>query len=477
MPLFSELANRRARLLHIMCRCDRQIINITNMQALRAHLELESASPYPKTMVLPGWIDVPTWQTLFNLGGPDWGFYNDHLRGHPCRAYQHRARVVGRWIFPQFVPRESQCTETKYSCAHGNVVLLSVSLWNMTMPILLVGRPDFTAPPPPFEHITMEDEILQIPAKRGLTLEAYINLLVYHRWETFISALRPGDMTQDMVFAVARALENNYDQAGQLGFCTKGAYFADTGAWNDMISRLQRRWDVVGSEVGQNGQAGPDGQPRENGAVKEDGTVVANGTARPDERIRVNGTARLNGTIRPNGTVEPDDMIMANGTALPGETTRLNGAVQLNGATRPDETIMANGAARPYEPIRVNGTARPNGSIGPNGAIRPGEASTANGLYEMDIKILTAEEIRGLEEAEEYHGEDDYDDETVSADEEELDEAPRMAGEILMDIEVVPMEGIRANGHANSDREAGPVEEVGADEGRRIPMDYLVDMD
>lgn len=153
-----------------------------------------------------------------------------------------------RWIYPQLVTEGWECRNTKYSSALGKSVMLTVSYWCAKIPMLFVLHPNWTSWDRPFDQKNLDWEIgWESPAKYTgeMKFEEYINFWVYHRWVAFLGALRPCDMTREMVFAVTRALEQNLEEARYLfgrGWEMAGA---DVRDWKELIDRLMRRVNIM----------------------------------------------------------------------------------------------------------------------------------------------------------------------------------------------------------------------------------------
>ncbi|KAL7955471.1 hypothetical protein V8C34DRAFT_291608 [Trichoderma compactum] len=153
-----------------------------------------------------------------------------------------------RWTYPQVVTDGWECRETKYSSALGKSVMLTASYWCAKIPMLFILQPIWTSRDGPFDQKSLDQEIgWGFPAKYTgeMKIEEYINFWVYHRWVAFLGALRPGDMTRDMVFAVTKALERNLEESRYLlgrGWEMAGA---DVRDWKELIDRLMRRVDIM----------------------------------------------------------------------------------------------------------------------------------------------------------------------------------------------------------------------------------------
>ncbi|QYT04226.1 hypothetical protein H0G86_011150 [Trichoderma simmonsii] len=104
----------------------------------------------------------------------------------------------------------------------------------------------------PFEDKCLDQEIAyDFPAQYSgeMKIEEYINFWAYHRWVTFLGALRPGDMTREMFFVVMKALEQNLEEVRYLlgrGWAMSGA---NVGDWKELLDRLMRRVDIMASGV------------------------------------------------------------------------------------------------------------------------------------------------------------------------------------------------------------------------------------
>ncbi|KAL6813621.1 hypothetical protein V8C40DRAFT_270292 [Trichoderma camerunense] len=217
-----------------------------SLAELRDRLHLEIAAPLPKVLVVPSVIET--------FGGPPVNFYEDHLSGTAPTPTRYSApQMACRWRFPQLVTDGWECSDTKISSALGKHVVLSASFWCAKVPMLFVSQPMFTTRSSrPFEDKCLDQEIAwDFPPQYSgeMKIEEYINFKVYHRWVAFLGALRPSDLTREMLFEVTRALEQNLEEARYLlgrGWAMSGA---NVGDWKELLDRLMRRVDIMASGV------------------------------------------------------------------------------------------------------------------------------------------------------------------------------------------------------------------------------------
>ncbi|PKK52648.1 hypothetical protein CI102_5215 [Trichoderma harzianum] len=204
-----------------------------SLAELRDRLHLEIAAPLPKVLVVP--------------------FYEDHLQGTAPTPTRYSApQMACRWRFPQLVTDGWECSDTKISSALGKHVVLSASFWCAKVPMLFVSQPMFTSSSRPFEDKCLDQEIAwDFPAQYSgeMKIEEYINFWVYHRWVAFLGALRPSDLTREMLFVVMKALEQNLEEVRYLSGRGWGMSGANVGDWKELLDRLMRRVDIMASGV------------------------------------------------------------------------------------------------------------------------------------------------------------------------------------------------------------------------------------
>ncbi|KAK0756704.1 hypothetical protein N5P37_010860 [Trichoderma harzianum] len=216
-----------------------------SLAELRDRLHLEIAAPLPKVLVVPSVIET--------FGGPPVQFYEDHLQGTAPTPTRYSApQMACRWRFPQLVTDGWECSDTKISSALGKHVVLSASFWCAKVPMLFVSQPMFTSSSRPFEDKCLDQEIAwDFPAQYSgeMKIEEYINFWVYHRWVAFLGALRPSDLTREMLFVVMKALEQNLEEVRYLSGRGWGMSGANVGDWKELLDRLMRRVDIMASGV------------------------------------------------------------------------------------------------------------------------------------------------------------------------------------------------------------------------------------
>ncbi|KAL7948246.1 hypothetical protein V8C42DRAFT_245899 [Trichoderma barbatum] len=175
-----------------------------------------------------------------------------------------------RWKFPQRLRGGHGYGGKTYSVAGWKAVLLSVSLWAETTPMVFIERPCTSpdAPEEEFHSPTFEADIVSVfannlcDAQDDAAPEKFINEMVYDRWTALVAEMRPGDMDREMLFDFLAAVEQNLEQARYLTTRRKPLRLADVQGWREILRRLQRRASVMAtggwpSDSGWTGEAAP----------------------------------------------------------------------------------------------------------------------------------------------------------------------------------------------------------------------------
>ncbi|KAL7909973.1 hypothetical protein GGI35DRAFT_478852 [Trichoderma velutinum] len=232
---------QRAYFLSYVPQANQQHRPMRNTAELRERLHLEMAAPLPKVL-----------EVIAGFGGPPTSFYQDHLQGTAPSPSRYNVPMACRWRFPQLVTDGWECRDTKYTSALGKSVILSASFWCHKVPMLFISQPIFTSSNGPFDQKSLDQELgWEYPAQYNgeMKIEEYINFWVYHRWVAFLGALRPCDMTREMLFAATKALEQNLEEVRYLigrGWSMNGARVRD---WRELLDRLMHRANIMASGV------------------------------------------------------------------------------------------------------------------------------------------------------------------------------------------------------------------------------------
>lgn len=285
-----ELAVRRGFVIEWPPEGCRQF-RMSTAKDLDWQLQLVNASPVPRILVLPGHLDEAT-KAVFSkhhncvtkefLDAHAWS--GSCIRPKGCD--QDDGVTTCHWVFPQTVPDGYRHANAGYATSRGTAVLLSASLCIIRIPILIIERSSSTSDetPEPLASLAFEDEIRYLlPQHRvGMLIEDYVNQLAYERWADFVTALRPRDMTQDMLFAAMGAMEQNLDQVRYLFARGRRLNVAGEDAWADMLLRLQRRIRVMTLvdgplEAADAGETGVTGVTEETEETKETGETGETG--------------------------------------------------------------------------------------------------------------------------------------------------------------------------------------------------------